>query len=201
MKKLLGFPLPRRANGNRGFSLVELIIVIAIMAILTALLAPQFLKYVERSREARDDTNVALLLRAAQIMVVDDEGGELLSSYFSHETEPIATKPVLYWGGNVGRPAPRDALRVAFTSNNTAHFGGKAQLEQSAPHVFADLLSWGSGEVDFSTSQCVDFHGLQLTSKKYKYVSGTTYFYLFYVFDRATGEIRVVQSTKSNPLL
>jgi len=39
---------------NKGFSLVELIIVIAIMAVLVAVLAPQFIKYVEQSRRSRD---------------------------------------------------------------------------------------------------------------------------------------------------
>ena len=39
---------------NKGFSLVELIIVIAIMAVLVGVLAPQFMKYVEQSRKSRD---------------------------------------------------------------------------------------------------------------------------------------------------
>lgn len=39
---------------NKGFSLVELIIVIAIMAILAAALAPQLIKYLEQSRESTD---------------------------------------------------------------------------------------------------------------------------------------------------
>ena len=39
---------------NKGFSLVELVIVIAIMAVLVAILAPLFIKYVEQSRRSRD---------------------------------------------------------------------------------------------------------------------------------------------------
>ena len=40
--------MEKKSNG--GFSLVELIIVIAIMAALVAILAPQYIKYVEKSR-------------------------------------------------------------------------------------------------------------------------------------------------------
>lgn len=46
-----------KAN-NKGFSLVELIIVIAIMAILVGVLAPQYLKYVEKSRKSTDVDNI-----------------------------------------------------------------------------------------------------------------------------------------------
>lgn len=44
----------QRSMGNKGFSLVELIIVIAIMAILIGVMAPNLLKYVERSRVSKD---------------------------------------------------------------------------------------------------------------------------------------------------
>ena len=41
---------------NKGFSLVELIIVIAIMAILAAAIAPALIRYIDKSRRADDVT-------------------------------------------------------------------------------------------------------------------------------------------------
>ena len=41
-------------KNNRGFSLVELIIVIAIMAILVGVMAPQLIKYIEKTNVSSD---------------------------------------------------------------------------------------------------------------------------------------------------
>lgn len=54
----------QKSMGNKGFSLVELIIVIAIMAILVGVLAPQLLRYVERTRVSAD-TQVADSVKTA----------------------------------------------------------------------------------------------------------------------------------------
>lgn len=58
---------------NKGFSLVELIIVIAIMAILLVVLAPQYLKYVERSRNSTDLQNATEIVTALQVYASDPE--------------------------------------------------------------------------------------------------------------------------------
>lgn len=58
---------------NKGFSLVELIIVIAIMAVLIAVLAPQYMRYVERGRAASDRDNVQAVVSALQVHAVDTE--------------------------------------------------------------------------------------------------------------------------------
>jgi type IV pilus assembly protein PilA len=45
-------------KNNKGFSLIELIIVIAIMAVLVAIIAPNLTKYLGKSKQQTDKTNL-----------------------------------------------------------------------------------------------------------------------------------------------
>ena len=67
---------------NKGFSLVELIIVIAIMAVLIGVLAPQFIKYVEKSKQSKDITNLDSCVEAVKVYYADRSmsGGQVTIS-------------------------------------------------------------------------------------------------------------------------
>lgn len=58
-------------NENKGFSLVELIVAIAIMAVLVAVLAPALLQYVERSRAQKDDSAMGEVTNAILLAMSD----------------------------------------------------------------------------------------------------------------------------------
>jgi len=62
-----------KKNENKGFSLVELIVVIAIMAVLVAVLAPALLSYVERSRAQKDDSAMSEVANAVQLALADQK--------------------------------------------------------------------------------------------------------------------------------
>ncbi len=58
---------------NKGFSLVELIIVVAIMAVLIGVLAPQYLRYVEKTKWQRDNSAIADVANILKISAAEEK--------------------------------------------------------------------------------------------------------------------------------
>ena len=68
------FRLMEKARNNKGFSLVELIVVVLIIAIIAVALAPQVVKYVGTARDNVTANNAATIKSAVQAAVAEYQG-------------------------------------------------------------------------------------------------------------------------------
>lgn len=76
---------------NKGFSLIELIIVIAIMAILIGIVGTQIVSYIEKSKQAKDQQVLSSLLTSATIAFASN--AELLDDATSTTNFTIGGTP------------------------------------------------------------------------------------------------------------
>ena len=65
--------MEKARKNNKGFSLVELIVVVLIIAIIAVALAPQVVKYVQKSRDNVELNNEATIKSAVQSAVAEYE--------------------------------------------------------------------------------------------------------------------------------
>lgn len=117
----------RKAAANKGFSLVELIIVVAIMAILGTVLAPQYLKYVEKTRLQKDNTAISEIANAIKIAMADEDinkevkdGSNQLVIQASADNEGKEAKTITYSStGNIPASLRTELTAVLGTSYTT----------------------------------------------------------------------------------
>lgn len=96
-------------NKNKGFSLVELIIVIAIMAILVGVMAPQLIKYIEKTKVASDvqlcdSIHSAMLYAAADPKVVASSDANTQNAIALLTAGKGTSCTLAYFGSHPGSP-------------------------------------------------------------------------------------------------
>ena len=96
---------------NKGFSLVELIIVVAIMAVLIGVLAPQYLRYVEKTRLQRDNTGISDFANVLKIAATEEKVNSVIAA-----------------AGASGVPYSFSGTPLALTASGTADLDDEVEL-------------------------------------------------------------------------
>ena len=104
---------------NKGFSLVELIVVVLIMAIIAVALAPQVMKWVDNSRRSTDEDNYNEMIANAQVALTNKAAYNAVydaanPTTVKYRIETTGTGTKLYTGASGTTEAgSSDALKTA----------------------------------------------------------------------------------------
>ena len=161
-------------KNNKGFSLVELIVVVAIMAVLLGVLVPTLVRNVEKSKKQKDISNLSELRNAIQttmasekfsglegvITISADENGKFTLNSAGGALDDSGMTSKFGEGGN--------GTKAEFMSEVLANVNGGADYQ----FTYTSKLKDGSPVVTFTFKNEKVIGSVKVTDGKYKNENG-----------------------------
>lgn len=134
----------RRRRGEDGFTLLEMLVVLAIMGLLAAIIAPQVLKYLGSSRTQSAKVQIQNIDAALQLFRLD-------VGRFPTQEEGLAAV--------VAQPPTAPGWNGPYLQKSTAlidPWGTPYQYRSPGQHGEVDVFSYGSDKAEGGTGEAAD---------------------------------------------
>lgn len=125
--------MKRDTTNNRGFSMVELIVVIAIMAILAGALAPVLIRYVNKARLSTDIDTGKEIAKAMMTALTEED---IRDNAVVHDTTPQAVEDM---DGNDFKKEVYDILGQSTIKGKSKKDADGAKMENGSPQFYYTL--------------------------------------------------------------
>jgi type IV pilus assembly protein PilA len=147
--------LSNRARDDKGFTLIELMVVVLIIAILIAIAIPTFLGLRRRAQDRAAQSNLRNAVTAAKAYFTDNE------SYVGFNAAAgLATEPSLQWEDANGPSAtPKVAVDTAEVTSTFVKLGALSASgtyfciqDNAGVNGFGDGANWAAAEGDCAST-------------------------------------------------
>ena len=135
--------MKKTKKNNKGFSLVELIVVVLIMAIIAVALAPQVMKWVGKSKDSADVSNYNSLFSNVQLALTEDTTIKTATVTFDNDGVTISSTDASKLSTALNKIAG-----YKFTSNKSTaikvNAGGPYKIQVTDGNVIRDTAPEGA---------------------------------------------------------